>query len=367
MKPNFIKNQTTRAAAVFLLAVTALTCLFSIGGIPASAAPSTAADSEPLYLYPGGMPFGVRFFTNGVLVVGFADEQNGRSDNPAVKAGIRVGDVITAVGGTPVEGAQHLTELISAGSGAEVTLTYRRGNKQSTCKLTPQAGSDGKYKTGIWVRDSGAGIGTVTFLCKNGCSFAGLGHGICDGDTGTLIPMRHGTVTGVTVSQIVRGQAGTPGEIKGYFGAEKLGALLGNTECGVYGILTDLPSTIPEGPLPVAQNTEVHDGPAYIWCTLDTNTVTKYQVEISHIDPKATGNKCFTVKITDKALLECSGGIVQGMSGSPIIQDGKIIGAVTHVLINDPTTGYGIFVHNMLNAMPDLLSDGGTVEQRPAA
>lgn len=354
------KNKFAARTAAVLMA--ALMLFPGLGVLPVAAqsgsvpAGAVRTDSEPLYLYPGGMPFGVRFFTDGVLVIGFADTDAGRAANPAAKAGVRIGDVITAVGNVPVEGADHLASLIEASGGKEVTLTLQREGKKVTLKLTP-VNADGKYRTGVWVRDSGAGIGTVTFITKNGTTFAGLGHGICDTDTGKLIPMRRGTVTGVTVSQIVRGQPGAPGEIKGYFSAEKTGALLGNTECGVFGMLTEKPAAVPEDAMEAARPEQLHDGDAYIWCTLDSGAPHKYSVKLSNIDCSEKGNKCFTVTVTDPALLEISGGIVQGMSGSPIVQDGRLVGAVTHVLINDPTTGYGIFITNMLEQMPDILKN----------
>ena len=150
------------------------------------------------------------------------------------------------------------------------------------------------------------------------------------------------------------GEAGKPGELKGYFSSGKTGSLLKNSECGVFGVFAEAPDNAPCEPMKIALRDEICEGEAYIYCTLDSAKIGKYKVEISSIDRKATGNKCFTVKVTDKALLEKTGGIVQGMSGSPIIQNGKIIGAVTHVLINNPTTGYGIFIENMLNQMGDM-------------
>ena len=161
--------------------------------------------------------------------------------------------------------------------------------------------------------------------------------------------------SGLGGRSLTRGIAGNPGEIKGYFSSGKCGTLIGNTDNGVYGIFTQLPAEPPESALPVATRSEVRAGSAYIWCTLDTNQPCRYSVELSCIDTNSTSNKCFTVTVTDPALLEKTGGIIQGMSGSPIIQDGKIVGAVTHVLINDPSRGYGIFVENMLDSMPDLL------------
>ncbi|HOA84518.1 MAG TPA: SpoIVB peptidase S55 domain-containing protein, partial [Bacillota bacterium] len=271
-------------------------------------------------------------------------------------AGIRVKDIITAVNGEQLICAAQLTATIEKCGGKPITLTYKRDSREYTVTLTPvYSEADGRYKTGIWVRDSGAGIGTVTFIVPQDYSFAGLGHGVCDSETGNLIPMQRGIVTAVTISGLTRGLPGDPGEIKGYFSSGKCGTLLGNTEYGVYGILNELPPNIPEGPLPAASKYQVKEGAAYIWCTLDTNTVSKYTVEISAVNTSSDTNKCFTVTVTDPALLEKTGGIIQGMSGSPIIQNGRIIGAVTHVLINDPTRGYGIFIENMLDHMPDQL------------
>jgi stage IV sporulation protein B len=214
--------------------------------------------------------------------------------------------------------------------------------------------SENRYKTGLWVRDSGAGIGTVTFILPETKAFAGLGHGICDGDTGELIPMQRGQVTDVTVSGIERGEAGDPGAIKGYFAPGKTGALLGNTECGVYGVFAELPEEV-SAKLPVGTRQELREGDATILCALDNGKVGQYKVKITSIDRAATGSKCFTLTVTDPALIEKTGGIVQGMSGSPIIQNGKLMGAVTHVLISDPTAGYGIFIENMLREMPGIL------------
>ena len=203
------------------------------------------------------------------------------------------------------------------------------------------------------MRDSGAGIGTVTFVTEQNL-FGGLGHGICDGESGTLIPMARGSVMGVTVGSLKRGAAGAPGELKGHLSTEKMGALTQNTACGVFGAFAERPA-LPAGELPIAYRDELHDGAVTLWCTLDDNTPREYSAEISAIHRAAEGNKCFTVHITDKALLEKTGGIIQGMSGSPIIQDGHLVGAVTHVLIGDPTTGYGIFIENMLANMAEAL------------
>ncbi len=303
-------------------------------------------------LYPGGMPFGVKFFTEGVLVVGFSDvvTKNGKI-NPAYDAGLRTKDVITKIDGKKIESLDTLISAIETGGGKDLTITYLRDGKEYSTTVKPALSSEeNKYKTGMWIRDSGAGIGTVTFIDPRTCEFAGLGHGICDVDTGELMPISRGSVMNVTINGISKGISGTPGELKGYFGADKIGTLQGNTDCGVFGAFSSLPENIPEDALPIALSDEITTGPAYIWCTLSNNKVCKYSVEITAINKRASDTKNFSVKVTDPALIAESGGIVQGMSGSPIIQNGKIIGAVTHVLINDPTSGYGIFIENMLEA-----------------
>ena len=247
-------------------------------------------------------------------------------------------------------GLERIGELCEKHGGTAIKVVYQRDGKRYECSLTPaKSTEDGKYKTGMYVRDSGAGIGTVTYIMPQTLEFGGLGHGICDGESGKLIPMQRGSVVDVTISGVVKGLVGNPGEVRGYFSSGKTGTLLSNTECGVFGAFAKLPQSA--GTLmSVGTKDEMRAGEAYILSTLDGTTPQKYRIEISDIRLNATGNKCFTVKVTDPALLQKSGGIVQGMSGSPIIQNGKIVGAVTHVLVNDPSTGYGIFIENMLSA-----------------
>ncbi len=365
---------------------TAVCLALCLGLLPIAAAPGTgqnaggepAAGSQPGEVLVGGMPFGVKFYTEGVLVVGFCDLEG--HVNPAREAGMQVRDIITHLDGKPLTSAAELTAAVENSGGRALTLTVHRmsgqtagsgiGKKGSkgntagglsatseslTLAVTPQfSKEENRYKTGLWVRDSGAGIGTVTFIIPSTRAFAGLGHGICDGDTGELVPIGRGQVTDVTVSGIEKGVAGDPGAIKGYFNPGKTGTLVGNTPCGVFGIFTSLPAGA-QTKMPVATRNEVKEGPATIRCTLDDGRIGEYAVTIAAPDRTATGSKCFTITVNDPILLEKTGGIVQGMSGSPIIQNGKLIGAVTHVLINDPTTGYGIFADNMLRDMPDLL------------
>ena len=224
-------------------------------------------------------------------------------------------------------------------------------------QLTPVYSKESeKYKLGIWVRDNTAGIGTLTFIKSDDGMFGGLGHGIYDIDTGELLPLSRGIVTDVSVTGIIKGSAGKPGEIRGYLKQNKTGALITNCDCGVFGVFTPSPEISKEKLLPIAFRSEVKCGPATIRCTLDEGGIKEYGIEILNINHDSQGTKCFTVHVTDSALLEKTGGIVQGMSGSPIIQDGKLVGAVTHVMVNDPTTGYGIFIENMLKQINDLES-----------
>ena len=315
--------------------------------------PAAAAEERPS-LTVGGVPFGVRFVTDGVLVVDYCPVKcGGKEHSPAKEAGLRPGDCICRVGAKRVNTAAALLEAIEQSGREPLTLVYTREGKESAVTLTPlPCDEDGRLRTGLYVRDSGAGIGTVTFVDADN-DFGGLGHGICDGESGVLIPLAREQVMGVTVGDINRGAAGAPGELRGHFSAGKKGILRQNTACGVFGCFTERPSGL-GATLPIAYRDEVREGGATLRCTLDDSGPREYAVEITAIRRNAEGNKCFTVKVTDPALLAKTGGIIQGMSGSPIIQNGKLVGAVTHVLIGDPTTGYGIFIENMLNQMGDL-------------
>ncbi len=313
----------------------------------------TKRDYSNLKLYVGGMPFGVKFLTDGVIVVGFDESL---SENPAKNAGIRCNDVIISIDGRAVISADTLNAAVEGSVGKPITVKYSRNGKEQTAQIKPRAeGTDGRYTIGIYVRDSGAGIGTLTFICPTNNAFGGLGHGICDAESGRLIPMQRGSVVGVKINGIVKGLSGSPGEVKGYFNSGKTGTLLGNTDCGVYGALASIPKEVQGEPMSLGLRDSVKSGRAYIYTMLDDTRVEKYEIEISQIDRQSTTNKCFAIKVTDARLLNKTGGIIQGMSGSPIVQNGKLIGAVTHVLINDPTSGYGIFIENMLDQMGDLI------------
>ncbi len=302
-----------------------------------------------LCLIPSGRTFGVRLYGEGVCVVGLAEVENGKTGVcPASLAGLAVKDLILSVNDSPIKTVTDLKTVIENSDGTPLRIRYRRGKEEKSAVLTPVYDeTDGKYKTGMWVKDSATGIGTVSFVYPETGEFGALGHGICDAERGTLLSLNRGVVTDAVITDIVTGSRGKPGELKGYLKTGKTGALLKNTECGVFGVLADPPK---EGAIPIAPASSVKVGKATLRTMLDGKAPADYEIEIIEVHAKSP-NKSFTVKVTDPRLLEKTGGIVQGMSGSPIIQNGKLIGAVTHVMIGDPTQGYGIFIENMLNQM----------------
>ena len=308
-------------------------------------------------LIPGGMPFGVKFFTEGVVVVGLSDiETEKGAVNPAKNAGIKTSDIITGINGITVNSVEEAAKIIESSKGEMLILTVSRDGKTVEIKLKPAYSvSESKYKSGIWLRDSTAGIGTVTFISPANYAFGGLGHGICDVDTGNLMPLKKGTIVNAVIDNTIKGKPDLPGELKGKF-KENMGTLLANTQNGIFGIINNMPVSPEEAtPLPIGLRSDIKEGKAVIYSTVDEKGTREFDIEIIKIYKNSSDSKNFLVKITDPELLEITGGIVQGMSGSPIIQNGKIIGAVTHVLVSDPTKGYGIFMENMFSSMPDLL------------
>ena len=294
-----------------------------------------------------GTPFGIKMYTDGVLVVGLSDVSTaaGRA-GPAAAAGVQTGDVIVAVNGETVTDSRRVSRLIKECEGKQLTLRLRRDGVEFDALLTPARSADGGYQAGMWIRDSAAGVGTLTFYDPATGAFGGLGHAVCDVDTGQVMPLGSGEVVPARIFGIVKGQEGIPGELKGCFDPGTLGQLTQNGEEGLYGTLTVYP--VGTVSLPVASRQQVHTGTAQILCTLDGTRPQYYDVEIEHVRQGGLSTRHMVVRVTDPDLLTLTGGIVQGMSGSPIIQDGKLVGAVTHVLVEDPTRGYGIFAETML-------------------
>ncbi len=341
------KAYKSRCVRVIITALTVCSLLLSFCIVSASAEEKT--DIAEKRLCVGGFAFGVRFGTAGVLVLDTPSViSDGRKLTPALDAGIKVKDIITKVNGTEVNTAESVSLLIEKSeSGADVTL--KRGENEITVKVIPvKEDVTGIYRAGLKLKDSMAGIGTVTYVDPQTGEFGGLGHGICDPETGVLMPLRSGSAISVEIGGVIKGKSGKPGEIKGYFLSERTGNVKSNTVCGVFGYFSSLPTL--DNPIPVATRNEIKEGKATVYSTLGDDGVKEYEIEISKIDRTSTDNKSFVITVTDPQLKARSGGIVQGMSGSPIVQDGKLVGAVTHVLISDPTRGYGVFIENMLNA-----------------
>ena len=324
--------------------------MYSFNNFVSQVQKDKSTDISSLRLYPGGMPFGVKIISKGLCVVGFS-ENEGKNTSVAFSAGVRLGDIIIKANAKDINSIEDYTQELNKNGDKPLTLTVKRGSSTLEFTFVPQYVKDEcSYKSGLWLKDSTSGIGTVTFVDPHTGAFGGLGHGICDINTGNLVPLSKGLIMDVTVNGVIKGKIGSAGELKGSFNPKKIGRLTKNSSCGVFGLISLNNDSFPEGPLPVATKNEVKAGDAYIWCTLSDSKPCRYKVQLSDIDVSCTGVKNFRVKIVDPSLLEKTGGIVQGMSGSPIIQNGKLVGAVTHVLINDPTTGYGIFIENMLNA-----------------
>ena len=315
----------------------------------------------------GGNAFGIKLFTKGVIVVGLTDITTSKGvECPAQKAGIKKGDVILSVNGEAVGSAEDFGAKISkCGSKGAVLQCVRDGVEFEASLLPAVSAEDNTYKVGLWVRDSTAGIGTVTFIDKKTGVFGGLGHGVCDVDTGVLFPLGFGSIVDVEVTGAIKGEPQNPGELKGNFSKETKGEIASNTETGVFGKVSEVDKISGET-VPIGTKETVKEGKAYIYTTVFGTTPQKYEAEIIKIYSDSGKTKNFMIKVTDKKLLETTGGIVQGMSGSPILQNGNLIGAVTHVLINDPQKGYGIFIENMLNEANSVLNSEETQMQNAA-
>lgn len=305
--------------------------------------------NEPVVV-PCGTPFGIKLLTEGVLVVELTGFDNGGGvTSPAREAGINEGDIIISISGKAVSSNKDVSRIIGESGGRTLGVELVRDGESRVVFLKPdKSAADDCYHAGMWVRDSSAGIGTVTFYDPATKMFAGLGHPVCDSDTGEMLTMSSGEAADVYISGIKKSSAGLPGELIGMFISDKsCGSLVLNSESGIYGYMDKCPSMV--GAVPVAMRQEIKTGPAVIYATVDGSSPKEYGVEIEKVDIKASETgKNMVVRITDERLLDKAGGIVQGMSGSPIIQDGKLVGAVTHVFVRDPTRGYAIFADTML-------------------
>lgn len=315
-----------------------------------------------------GGTVGIKLKLNGILVIGVSDVKSleQKSFYPAKEAGIRQGDFLVEVNGVKLTGIEDLVNQIDKANGAPMTVKYRRDNKINVCKLKPVLSQDDRrYHVGLWVRDSTAGIGTLTFIDAQTKAFGALGHGITDIDTGTIMDVNFGELLESHILDVKKGKKGVPGELKGVFIEDKniTGVINKNNIYGIYGYINEeAMKSIPHKKYQIANKNAVKTGAATILANIDQRNVAEYSIEIEKVSRhKMYGVKGMIIKVTDPRLINVTGGIVQGMSGCPIIQNGKFIGAVTHVLVNDPTRGYGIFIEYMLNNIekPESMKQAG--------
>ena len=308
----------------------------------------TVSVSDQRVVMVCGTPFGIKMYMDGVLVIGLSDVTTAAGNvNPAEAAGVCVGDTIRAVNGKAVTTSRQVSAAINDCGGKPITLRLCRDGVEFDATFTPvrPVGESG-YRGGMWVRDSAAGVGTLTFYDPATGAFAGLGHAVFDADTGQETPLGSGEIVPARIFDVVKGEAGNPGELKGSFEPGTLGQLLQNGQDGLYGRLTMYPIG---RTLPVATRRQVHKGTAQMLTTIDGTEPQLYEVQIEQIRYSGLhAIRNMVVRVTDPRLLEKTGGILQGMSGSPILQNGRLVGAVTHVLIDEPTKGYAIFAENML-------------------
>lgn len=301
------------------------------------------------YVVPGGNVFGIRLYTRGVMVIRI-DEVTTPSGNrsPGKSAGLKAGDMILSVDGKSITRNKELSSAIAASNGKTMKMIIERNGEEKEIIFEPALSNEGTYKGGLWIRDSTAGIGTVTWYDRSNGIFAGLGHAVCDVDTGEIMPLSGGDAVEAEVKGCYKGTAGSAGELCGVFTSGTIGELYLNGYTGVYGIMDSYDKN--RSVLPVALKQEVKTGAARIICTVDENGPQYYDAEITKVYTDTSDDqRNLTIKITDEALIEKTGGIVQGMSGSPIVQNGMLVGAVTHVFVDDPTEGYGILAENMLD------------------
>ena len=310
---------------------------------------------DDMYVAVLGTPFGMKIYTDGVLVVALSDVDTAAGNcSPATKCGIKIGDYIVTLDGKKVYSNEDVGELIEQSAGRPINVVVKREEKVIPLTLCAEKSvSTGSYKAGIWVRDSSAGIGTLTFYYPYNNVVCGLGHGICDKDTGSLLTVNSGELVGAEIVSVKKAVAGEPGELTGRITLQKFGAIKLNSERGVYAVANN--SFITENLMPIALKQEIVNGEATVITTVDGSAPKEYTCTVKVHNKNGVQN--LTVKITDSELLSKTGGIVQGMSGSPIIQNGKLIGAVTHVLIDEPTKGYGIFAENMLETAQSVAEE----------
>jgi stage IV sporulation protein B len=311
----------------------------------------TAAGSGALALElaPCGRAVGISIKAGGLLVCALSDVEGGVC--PARSAGILPGDLITGVNGADTATTDDFLAAITGAEGGTLELSIQRGDEEKTVSVTPCNDGSGAPKLGLWLREGCTGIGTVTFIDPQTGAYGALGHPVNDADSGVPVPVEDGSIMQAQIESVRRGERGSPGELCGvYDEGSVLGSIDSNTASGIFGTV-DTAALGALDAIPVAEESEIQIGSAEILSNVCGNTVDSYEVQITRVYSGDSAGRAVMLQVTDPALLEATGGIVQGMSGSPIIQNGKLIGAVTHVLVDDPTRGYGVSIAAMLDSM----------------
>ena len=311
-------------------------------------------EKKDIELYAGGNSVGVRVSTDGVLAVGYSSLTMGEGEveSPAQNGGIQIGDRLISVNGNKIKNSKDLSKKINESKSENVEILLERNGEEITKNINLSKNGDGDYKIGLWVRDSTAGVGTLTFYDKESGKYGAIGHPITDSETEKILSIKNGDLLNSSIISIKKGVKGNPGELRGIFSSDKkpIGNVTGNTQCGIFGSMNkENLKNINNKTYKVGWRDEIQPGPAQIITTIDEEGPKLYDIEIMKLAKQdSISTKSMVIKITDERLLEKTGGVVQGMSGSPIIQNDKIIGAVTHVLVNKPEVGYGIYIEWML-------------------
>ena len=305
--------------------------------------------TERKYVKVLGNAFGIKIYTDGVLIVRIDDVVTDSGIvSPGKEAGLKEGDVILKIDDQKVETNNEVAEMFMSGGGNKMKILVKRDTLEFETFLTAAYSSaDKKFRAGIWVRDSSAGIGTMTYFDPDSNIFCGLGHAVCDVDTGRILTLSGGEAVDAVIKGSYKGKSGNPGELCGLFGNSSYGKLVLNSKTGVYGVADSITSSF--GELPVGMHYEVEEGSASILSEIDENGVQSFDINIIKLFGNSDSQeKNMVIEVVDEDLLRETGGIVQGMSGSPVIQNGMLVGAITHVLVNDPAKGYAVFAENML-------------------
>lgn len=305
------------------------------------------------YVNPIGRTIGLKLYTDGVLVVGMSevDGLDGNKYVPYKNSGIKEGDMIREINGVEIKNTESLINIVNNTEGKDISIKYQRNGEIIYTQMTPVKTDDNTYMLGLWVRDAAAGIGTLTYYEEATGKFAALGHGIADVDTGNLLNISNGELVTTQIVSVVKGLKGRVGEIRGIIdGGQKIGEIDKNTEIGVYGTVTNLEfiNSIKLKEVEVANRSEIKTGDAKIICQIENGRVEEFNIRIKKIYKSSKNNKSMLIEITDENLINKTGGIIPGMSGTPIIQNNKFIGAITNVLLNSPTEGYAIFADMMM-------------------